>query len=168
MMDSYLRHLEEAIASATRDMTADEVTGHAEGKWSVGEVLEHLYLTFTGTIKGFSRCLETGTPSAPSPTLRQRLSKLVVVNCGYMVPGRKAPKFTVPRGTAIETVVRDIIPAIGRMDEVIARSEIQFGRRTYVLNHPVLGRLTGREWRKFHWVHGMHHVKQIERLRAYK
>jgi hypothetical protein len=25
--------------------------------------------------------------------------------------------------------------------------------------------LTGRQWRKFHWVHGHHHLKQIRDLR---
>jgi hypothetical protein len=33
------------------------------------------------------------------------------------------------------------------------------------LDHPILGPLTGGQWRKFHLVHGLHHVKQIRRLR---
>jgi hypothetical protein len=30
----------------------------------------------------------------------------------------------------------------------------------------VLGPLTGAQWRKFHLVHGLHHQKQLLRLRA--
>jgi hypothetical protein len=51
------------------------------------------------------------------------------------------------------------------MDEVIGQCEARFGKRTRVLDHPVLGPLTARQWRKFHWVHGRHHVKQIQKLR---
>jgi hypothetical protein len=34
-----------------------------------------------------------------------------------------------------------------------------------VLDHLILGPLTAAQWRKFHWIHGRHHVKQILRLR---
>jgi hypothetical protein len=30
----------------------------------------------------------------------------------------------------------------------------------------ILGPLTGAQWRKFHLVHGRHHVKQVLHLRA--
>ncbi|MGZ4836286.1 MAG: DUF1569 domain-containing protein [Terriglobales bacterium] len=29
------------------------------------------------------------------------------------------------------------------------------------MDHPFLGPLTADEWRKFHWVHGRHHTRQI-------
>jgi hypothetical protein len=34
-----------------------------------------------------------------------------------------------------------------------------------LLDHPILGPLTAAQWMKFHRVHGMHHVKQMQRLR---
>ena len=57
-MDAYLQRLQEAIASATHGMTAEDLRRHPEGKWSTAEVLEHLYLTYTGTTKAFERCLQ--------------------------------------------------------------------------------------------------------------
>ena len=46
-MDLYLERLQQAIATATRGMTSEELTrhpeGHPEGRWSAAEVLEHLY-----------------------------------------------------------------------------------------------------------------------------
>ncbi|HEY3972851.1 MAG TPA: DUF1569 domain-containing protein [Candidatus Sulfotelmatobacter sp.] len=48
---------------------------------------------------------------------------------------------------------------------MIARCEKQQGRSRKLLDHPILGPLTGNQWRKFHLVHGLHHVKQIRRLR---
>jgi hypothetical protein len=51
------------------------------------------------------------------------------------------------------------------MDRCIALCEEKLGSRRKLLDHPILGPLTGAEWRKFHLVHGLHHVKQIRRLR---
>ncbi len=39
--------------------------------------------------------------------------------------------------------------------------ERRFGARTKIMDHLFLGPLTASEWRKFHWVHGRHHARQI-------
>jgi len=52
------------------------------------------------------------------------------------------------------------------MDDIIGRCEEKIGRGKKLLDHPILGPLTGTQWRKFHLVHGLHHVKQIRRLRG--
>jgi len=165
-MDLYLQRLQEAITSATRGMTTEDLTRHPEGKWSAAEVLEHLYLTYSGTVKGFERCLAAGRPLGSSPTLKQRVSVAVVTGVGYFPEGRQAPERTRPRGMAAEKVVAEIGPKIAAMDRLIAQCEARYGKRTRVVDHPVLGPLTARQWRKFHWVHGRHHVKQIWRLRS--
>jgi len=164
-MDAYLQRLQEAIASATRDMSAEDLQRHPEGKWSTAEVLEHLYLTYTGTTKAFERCLQAGEPQARTPMLMDRMRAFVVTGLGHLPEGRKSPKHALPRGMAVEEVVRDIGPRISAMDDQIAKCEARFGKRTRVLDHPILGPLTGRQWRKFHWVHGQHHLKRIHNLR---
>jgi hypothetical protein len=165
-MDLHLQKLQDAISSATKGMTSEELIRHSPGKWSVAEVLEHLYLTYIGTTKGFERCLEAGKPLASVPTLKQRVAIAAVTGAGYFPTGRKAPKQTEPRGADPDKVVAEIGPQISAMDEAIARCEARHGTRTKLLDHPVLGPLTARQWRKFHWIHGQHHVKQIQRLRA--
>ena len=164
-MDAYLQRLQEAIASATRDMSAEDLRRHPEGKWSTAEVLEHLYLTYTGTTKAFERCLQAGEPQARTPMLMDRMRAFVVTGLGHLPEGRKSPKHALPRGMAVEEVVRDIGPRISAMDDQIAKCEARFGKRTLLLDHPVLGPLTARQWRKFHWIHGRHHLKQIKELR---
>ena len=64
-----------------------------------------------------------------------------------------------------EKVVAEIGPRIAAMDEVIAQCEQRYGSRIKILDHPVLGPLTARQWRKFHLAHGRHHVKQIRERR---
>jgi len=165
-MDSNLRKLQAAIALATGGLRPEQVTKHPEGKWSVGQILEHLYLTYSGTAKGLERCLQEGKPLARSPMLKDRVRTLVVTGVGYMPEGRKAPERTTPRGMPAEEAMGGIASQIQAMDELITQCEVRFGKRTRLLDHPILGPLTARQWRKFHWVHGRHHVKQIVRLRS--
>jgi hypothetical protein len=165
-MDFYLQRLQNAIASATEGMSAELLLQHPEGKWCAAEILEHLYLTYTGTIKGFERCLEAGKPLARVPTWNDRFRTFVVVGIGRLPEGRTAPKNATPRGLPTGQVLNELANKIGEMDTVISQAEKKYGKRTRLLDHPILGPLQGREWRKFHWVHGQHHAKQILSLRA--
>ena len=160
-MDSYLERLHRAITSVTSGMSGDDLTRPLEGKWSAAEILEHLYLTYTGTAKAFERCLKAGKPLGSAPTLKQRMSVALVTGLGYFPSGRKSPDPVRPRGMSAEKIIADIGPQIAAMDQLIAQCEERYGSRIKVLDHPVLGPLTARQWRKFHWVHGRHHVKQI-------
>jgi Protein of unknown function (DUF1569) len=166
-VDPELLHLQHAISSATRGMSPAEMTHHpAEGKWCAAEILEHLYLTYTGTVKGFERCLAAGKPLVTPPKLQQRIATLVTVRLGHMPAGRKAPERTVPRGMPAETILPAIEAKIAHMDQIIAQCEARYGTGIKLLDHPVLGPLTGSQWRKFHRVHGEHHAKQILGLRG--
>ena len=147
-------------------MSAEQLTRHPDGKWCAAEVLEHLYLTYRGTVKGAERCLQEGKPLARAQTLQDWMKTTVVVSFGHMPEGRKAPERSLPRDMPAEEVVKAIGPEIAAMDDVIAKCEARFGRGTRILDHPVLGPLTAPQWRKFHWVHGRHHVKQILKLRG--
>jgi DinB superfamily len=173
-MDSRLEKLQQTVSDAIAGMSAEELSWHPPGKWCAAEVLEHLYLTYTGTIKGFRRVLEAGKPLATSATLRQRTRTFVVVGLGYMPQGRKSPPTAQPRGLPAATVQAEIGAKIAEMDEVIGWCEAglcaeKSRKRAIVdlpiLDHPILGPLTARQWCKFHLVHGMHHVKQIRQLR---
>ena len=164
-MNSYLERLRESVEEAIRGATAEELMRHPEGKWSAAETLEHLFLTYSGTVKGFQRCLEAEAPLATSSHWRQRLFRAVVVGAGYMPSGREAPKIAHPRGTPVDRVLAEIGPQIAAMDEVIANCEKRYGSKTKLLDHPILGPLTAHQWRKFHWVHGRHHLKQLCNLR---
>lgn len=160
-MDLYLERLRQAIDSATSGMSSEQLTRRPEGKWCVAEVLEHLYLTYTGTQKAFERCLHAGKPLGGVPTFKQRVATTAVTELGYFPKGRKSPDQVLPRGMSAEKVVAEIGPQIAAMDRVIAQCEQRYGSRIKVLDHPVLGPLTARQWRKFHLAHGRHHVKQI-------
>jgi len=58
-----------------------------------------------------------------------------------------------------------VVEKIAAMDAIITEAESKFGSELRLLDHPILGPLQAKEWRKFHWVHGRHHLKQMQRLR---
>ena len=167
-MDSYLERLRQEITSATDGMSREELTSRPEGKWSPAEILEHLYMTYTGTQRAFERCLKAGKPLATVPTFKQRVAATAVTEFGYFPTGRKSPDQVYPRGMSAEKVVADIGPQIAAMDKAIAQCEERYGSRIKVLDHPVLGPLTAQQWRKFHLIHGRHHARQILKLRTTK
>jgi hypothetical protein len=164
-MNTKLAQLQAAISNATQGMSTDDLTRHPEGKWSSAEILEHLNLTYTGTLKNLDRSLGAGKPLASSDRRSKRLQRFVVTGIGYLPSGRKAPERAQPRGTPAGQVAAEVLQNISRMDEVIGECEARFGNRTAIADHPILGPLTASEWRKFHLVHGKHHARQIMRLK---
>jgi len=164
-MDPYLEQLQHTIDTAISGLSDQQLSWHPAGKWCVAEVLEHLYWTYTGTIKGFERILASGESTARPRTWADRGRAFVVVGLGYFPSGRQAPAGARPKGLPREKVLAEIVPKILEMDQVIRQCEQKVGPGTR-LDHPILGPLSLRQWRKFHLVHGRHHAKQIHRLRS--
>jgi Protein of unknown function (DUF1569) len=164
-VDRYLARLKREIESATAGLSPAQLTWCTGGKWCTAEIVEHLYLTYTGTTKGFSRVMEAGKSLARKPTWRDRSRALVVVEFGYLPGGRESPPVARPRGVPAEKVMAEIGPKLAEMDELMSQCAANFGSRAKLLDHPVLGPFSVEQWRKFHLVHGLHHVKQIRRLR---
>jgi hypothetical protein len=158
-----LKELRLAISSVIASLSKEQMGWHPPGKWCVSEVLEHLYLSYTGTIKGCARVLASDKPWITTATWRQKVRKTVVIGLGYMPSGRESPAVARPRGLPPERVLAEIVPKIAEMDEILSRCEQKFGRGE-LLDHPIVGPLTTKQWKKFHLVHGLHHVKQIQRL----
>jgi hypothetical protein len=164
-MDSRLEKLKENLESAAEGMSSEQLSWHLPGKWCAAEVLEHLYLTYTGTIKGFEKVITGGKPLATRASMAHRVLTFVVVGLGHMPAGRKAPAMVQPRGLPAEQVRNEIGAKLVAMDGIIAQCEARFGRQVKLLDHPILGPLTATQWRKLHLVHGRHHQKQLLRLR---
>jgi hypothetical protein len=164
-MDSRLDKFKESLQSAVEGMSSEQLSWHPPGKWCAAELLEHLYLTYTGTIKGFERVVRTGKPLASRASRAQRMLTLVVVGLGHMPSGRKAPAMVLPKGLPADQVRNEIGAKMAAMDTIIAQCEARFGRKVQLLDHPILGPLSAPQWRKLHLVHGQHHLKQILRLR---
>jgi hypothetical protein len=164
-MNSYLERLRRELEDAVGGVGPADLAKAPAGKWSSAQILEHLYLTYMHTSRGLEKCLEQGAPQATRATLKDRIATLLVVNVGYLPEGRKAPERALPRGMAAEEAQQALVPELQKMSARLDDCERRFGVRTKILDHPIIGPLTAEEWRKFHWVHGRHHARQIrERL----
>ncbi|HZD33162.1 MAG TPA: DUF1569 domain-containing protein [Candidatus Angelobacter sp.] len=149
------------------DAAADALSRAPQGQWSSLQVLEHLVLSYTATTRGLLRAMEVGRPERATRTLGHRLRGVYVLGVGRFPSGIDAPKQVVPRGGLGDDPLRRFSDALVAMDASLTDAERRFGRRSRVLVHPMLGPLTAQQWRRFHQVHGRHHLKQIkERLGA--
>ena len=130
-------------------------------KWNSLQIIEHLFLSYTATTKGLLRAMDGGQPEQRKPDVRQRLRSLYVLKAGRFPAGIESPKLTTPRAGLGDEPLRRFNDALVAMDATLADAERRFGARTRVLHHPILGPLTAQQWRRFHQVHGRHHLKQI-------
>jgi hypothetical protein len=165
-MHSSLQQAYDAIDAATRGLTEEQMRRHPEGKWDIAAILEHLSLTYTSTSRVMSKCLVAGKPLATSASIRNRIARLLVVDLSYIPSGRKAPKQVVPTGIG-GVEARDAIKTnLKTMDEDLAACEERFGAEVKVADHAILGPIPISEWRKFHLLHTLHHIKQVKLLVA--
>ena len=160
-MSPELEFVRRETERATRGVSPDAWLRAPDGKWNSLQILEHLVLSYTATTKGLRRTMEAGQPQPGRPDLRQHLKRIYVLGLGRFPSGIEAPQHTVPREGLGDDPLRRFNDALVAMDATLADAEKRFGARTRLLNHPVLGPLTARDWRRFHQVHGRHHLKQV-------
>jgi hypothetical protein len=165
MTSSHLQSCLTVILDATAGVTPESATRRAGDRWSVVEIVEHLQRTYSGTAKGFERCLEQGASLATGATLKQTLQAFGLINLGYFPEGRQAPKHVMPTGAiALPDVLEGVKKDLAWLDEAAVRTGTRFGSAK-VLDHPVLGAFSVEQWLRFHLVHTRHHARQIRARR---
>jgi hypothetical protein len=136
------------------------------GVWSIANIIEHLDLTYTRNATALERRLAKGNAPERKRTLRQSAIRTLIVTIGYFPPGRTAPDMVVPQGKRFTEVAVQLDAHLDQLDRCLAEGERVFGARRPVLDHPVIGPFSISDWRRFHWVHTRHHLKQIQVRRA--
>lgn len=158
-----------SIETTTSGMTDEEMVSHPQGKWSPAEILEHLSLAYSSTVSRMRDLLDKPQGlEVRHPSFRERMAAFLVIRLNYIPPGRKSPERIVPKGISPTEAQKAIRASLADIDQVISECEQRFGSHSFILNHPALGPLTVKEWRKFHCVHTLHHMRQIQRMRENK
>jgi hypothetical protein len=160
-----LADLERILSNAIAGMSAEDFARRRPNKWNTAEILEHLNLTYLGTIKNFERRLAAGKAAESGERRSRRWQRRLVLWLGIFPPGRKSPEAAVPRGAPTEKLTSEIFENLARMDSLISECDARFGKGKPIAIHPILGPLSAREWRKFHLAHGKHHARQIVKLK---
>jgi len=165
MVSPYLERCLAVVLDATAGVPLEAAARRAGDRWSVVEIVEHLQRAYSGTARGFERCLEKNTPLATPLTIKQSLQAFALINLGYFPEGRQAPRHVLPTGAIpLPDVLEGVKKDLAWLDDVAVRTHRVFGG-VRVLDHPILGAFTVQQWLRFHLVHTRHHEKQIRARR---
>ena len=162
-MSPELEHIRQEVERLTRDWSEEDWHRALAGKWTSGQILEHLLLAFKGTTNGVRKVMEAGRPLGGKPTLRDRVRTLYVAKLGMMPSGNTSPAAVAPKDGLDMESLRRFYDALVALDSTLADAERRFGGNAKLLDHPILGPLSTKDWRRFHRTHASHHLKQIAR-----
>jgi hypothetical protein len=157
------------IASEVRHLDAEATQVHPKGlayKWSAQRVVEHLVLGCRLTTDALETQLKKGRLSRnQSRTYLQWSLQFMILSFGVLPQGVPALEETMPTpgrfaamsGRQLSALLRQEIEV---MDTVLDCCRRKFGMER-VGTHPWLGPLRVDQWRRFHAVHGLHHLTQL-------
>ena len=170
-MDEDLEQLGTEVTTALAGLNARQTQAtppDGPEKWNIQQNIEHLLMTMRGSAAAVQVCLQGTSPALPKSTLAQRFAQWFVLGRGIFPSGRKASATATPTLlTALRSgdeLAEKVHGALLQFDGVAAETERLLGRER-AAPHPVLGPLSMRQWRRFHLVHGRHHLRQIWRIR---
>jgi Protein of unknown function (DUF1569) len=172
-MHAVLERVVSQISSEVLGLDAETTQLHPNGldnKWSAQQVVEHLVLGYRLTSNALENRLNKGRPSRNQRTYLQWSLQLMVLSFGKLPRGVPALEETMPvaggfsamDGQQLGELTRREIDA---MDTMFDRCRQKFGMERVAV-HPFLGPLRVDQWRRFHVVHGMHHLVQLRSIVA--
>ena len=165
-MGEYLKRAQDEITAATGRLTVEQLARSVGGQWSPALILEHLTLTYRLNVSALEKALAAGETKARKPTLYQRAARVLVLDIGYF-PRANAPEGVVPSGSIPPEQVRAAVAeALVLLDAALDRAAERFGERTPLLRHAFFAAMTVPQWRKFHWRHACHHMRQVRERSA--
>jgi hypothetical protein len=161
--------LERSLAGL-RDQQTQLRPGLDPLRWHIQEIVAHLLLTYALTITALDTQIAKATPTRARPSFAQRLWQFVVLRLGWLPRRRKAPAITIPNpdappaaGDQLRVALANALAAV---DTRILIAEQLFGSHRRSVRHMILGPMSLAQWRRFHLVHGRHHIRQIAAIRA--
>jgi hypothetical protein len=139
-------------------------------RWNIQQIVGHLLLTYSSTITAMDTQIAKQARTRSRASFGQRIGQFVVLRLCWFPPRRKAPAITTPAleadaasGSALSNAIAE---RLSMMDGRIADAEHLFGVRCRAIRHMILGPLSLPQWRRFHLIHGRHHIRQIAAIRA--
>jgi len=139
-----------------------------EDEWSIGEVLDHLFLVETRSSKVISKYateLKDKNISAP-PLDGSALASLDQFQIETVLTKRKAPEFLVPRtGIAKAELLAQLEECRVRLLEIIGALDA-YDLHQFHFPHPVLGKIDLYQWIIFIGKHERRHLTQVETILA--
>jgi hypothetical protein len=173
-MHAVLERVASQFASEVLSLDAETTQLHPNGldfKWNAQQVIEHLVLGYRLTSKALETRLNKGRLSRNQKrTYLQWSLQLMILTFGRLPQGVPALDETVPvagrfpamDGRQLGDLLRREIDAMDKLFDACRR---KFGMERVAI-HPFLGPLRVDQWRRFHVVHGLHHLTQLRSVIA--
>ena len=173
-MHAVLERVVSQFSSEVLGLDAETAQLHPKGlayKWSAQQVVEHLVLGYRLTSGALESRLNKGRASRnQTRTYLQWSLQLMILSFGRLPRGVPALDETVPvagrfaalDGQQLGDLMRQEIEA---MDTLLDACRRKFGIERVAV-HPFLGPLRVDQWRRFHVVHGLHHLAQLRSVVA--
>jgi Protein of unknown function (DUF1569) len=173
-MHAVLERVVSQLSCEVLSLDAETTQLHPNGlayKWNAQQVVEHLVLGYRQTSSALETRLSKGRLSRnQTRTWVQWSLQLMILSFGRLPRGVPALDETMPvagRFAAMDgQQLGDLLrQEIDTMDELFDACRRKFGMDRVAV-HPFLGPLRVDQWRRFHVVHGLHHVTQLRSVVA--
>ena len=173
-MHVVLEQVVSQISSEVLRLDAEKTQLHPNGlayKWSAQQVVEHLVLGYRVTSSALETRLNKGRLSRKRKrTYLQWSLQLMILSFGKLPQGVPALDETMPvagrfaamDGQQLGNLIRREVDAMDKLFDACRR---KFGMERVAV-HPFLGPLRVDQWRRFHEVHGWHHLAQLRSVIA--
>ena len=140
------------------DLVTDEQLNQKpeKNKWSIAQVVEHLYLTERGMSIAIKKALETDD----HPTTLKSLEKVKNRTFFTVAPPFVSPNEVLFNKDELKRLLRKSRKSL--FDNLIGIDEITLGNKS--ITHPVLGQLNLKQAIEFILVHEMRHLEQIQEI----
>jgi hypothetical protein len=173
-MHAVLERVVNQISREVRHLDADVTQLHPKDlayKWNAQQVIEHLVLGYRMTTEALETSLKKGRLSRKHRrTYLQWSLQMMILSFGAMPHGVPALEETMPKPGGFPAMSgRELTYLLQReieaMDTVLDACRRRFGIERVGI-HPFLGPLRVDQWRRFHAVHGVHHLSQLQSILA--
>ena len=173
-MHAVLERVVSQISSEVLSLDAETTQLHPNGldyKWSAQQVVEHLVLGYSQTSSALETRLSKGRLSRNQKrTWLQWSLQLMILSFGRLPRGVPALDETMPvagrfaamDGQQLGDLLRQEVNAMDKLFDACRR---KFGMDRVAV-HPFLGPLRVDQLRRFHAVHGLHHLTQLRSVVA--
>jgi Protein of unknown function (DUF1569) len=173
-MHAVLERVVDQISGEVHLLDADAAQLHPNDlpyKWNAQQVIEHLVLGYRMTTEALETRLKKGRLSSKHRrTYLQWSLQMMILTFGAMPHGVPALEETMPKPGGFPAMSgRDLADLLRRemeaMDTVLDACRRRFGIERVGI-HPFLGPLRVDQWRRYHTVHGHHHLAQLQSVLA--
>jgi hypothetical protein len=173
-MHAVLERVVSQISDEVLSLDAETTQLHPKDlayKWNAQQVVEHLVLGYRLTSGALETRLNKGRPSRnQTRTYLQWCLQVMILSFGKLPQGVPALDETVPvaglfaalDGRQLGDLLRQEIDVMDKRFDACRR---KFGMERVAV-HPFLGPLRVDQWRRFHVVHGLHHLTQLRSVVA--